>query len=331
MGSLVLDLQRDALDTSVELLTLLRKSLVVARKLNIQEFQLWIQSELNGYSRESKLPQYRFVYGELKCHNPINGWIPVIIDPKLHEIISKVPIFQPISQLELLLRERQSLTIMPPGLDNLLRKYDDVPYEMAIHIDQSQVYRFLESVRNIVLEWSLKLEENGIFGEGMTFSPEEKEAAAKYDYHSSIPIINITVNQMQESSSESQASLEGFNNDLRNARIANFANQVKDNARQQANQYNYSLEQQRNLNEAAAEIQGILEQLSTTHSTETVSGRMQLATAAVTRIENDSSLMKRTISALQAGGVSALEQLLNHPAASFVIAALEDWKKTKGV
>lgn len=329
MGSLVLELQRDALDSSVTLLTLLRKSLVVARKLNIQEFQLWIQNELDGYS--SKPPQYRFVYGELKCRNPIQGWIPIIMDSKLRETISSFPIKQPISQLELLVKDRQVLTVMPPGLDDFLREHDDIPYEMAIHIDQSQVSGILESVRNIVLEWSLKLEENRIFGEGMIFSPEEKEAAAKHDYHSSIPIINITVNQMQESSSESQASLEGFNNDLRNARIANFANQVKDNARQQANQYNYSLEQQRDLNEAAAEIQGILEQLSTTHSTETVSGRMQLATAAVTRIENDSSLMKRTISALQAGGVSALEQLLNHPAASFVIAALEDWQKTKGV
>ncbi|MGK7928656.1 MAG: hypothetical protein AB4290_26045 [Spirulina sp.] len=58
---------------------------------------------------------------------------------------------------------------------------------------------------------------------------------------------------------------------------------------------------------------------------------MQLATEVVTRIESDSSLMQRVLSALQAGSVSALEQLLNHPAASFVIAALENWQKTKGI
>jgi hypothetical protein len=36
------------------------------------------------------------------------------------------------------------------------------------------------------------------------------------------------------------------------------------------------------------------------------------------------------LSALKAGGVSAFEQLLNHPAASFVIGALEDWKNSQG-
>ena len=58
---------------------------------------------------------------------------------------------------------------------------------------------------------------------------------------------------------------------------------------------------------------------------------MQLATEAITRIESNPNLMQRVLSALQAGGVSAIEELLSHPASSFVIAALEDWQKTKGV
>lgn len=119
------------------------------------------------------------------------------------------------------------------------------------------------------------------------------------------------------------------NNDLRGANVANFANQLADNARQQANQYNYAPEQRQTLAEAAAEIQKLLEQLSTTYPTNTVSGRMQLATEAINRIESNSSLMKRILSALKAGGISALEQSLNHPAASFVVTALEDWQKTK--
>jgi hypothetical protein len=58
---------------------------------------------------------------------------------------------------------------------------------------------------------------------------------------------------------------------------------------------------------------------------------MQLATEAVTRIEGNANLTQRVTSAVQAGGTSALGQLLNHPAASFVIAALEDWQKTKDI
>lgn len=87
--------------------------------------------------------------------------------------------------------------------------------------------------------------------------------------------------------------------------------------------------EQRNLAEAAAEIQQLLEQLDKSYPSDTMSGRMQIATEAISQIENDSDLMTRILSALKAGGVSAFEQFLNHPAASFVMGALEDWQKTK--
>ena len=43
--------------------------------------------------------------------------------------------------------------------------------------------------------------------------------------------------------------------------------------------------------------------------------------------ENSPGLKTRIISALEVGGIKAFEQLLSHPAASFVIGALEDWNK----
>ncbi|MBE9053448.1 pentapeptide repeat-containing protein [Nostocales cyanobacterium LEGE 11386] len=88
-----------------------------------------------------------------------------------------------------------------------------------------------------------------------------------------------------------------------------------------------SSEQKQNLAEAAAEIQALLEQLSQSYPTETMSGKMALAAEATQRIENNPTLMQKTISALRAGGTAALEQALSHPAASFVIAALDDWNK----
>ncbi|MHC0068225.1 pentapeptide repeat-containing protein [Nostoc sp. UIC 10890] len=90
----------------------------------------------------------------------------------------------------------------------------------------------------------------------------------------------------------------------------------------------YSLpEQEQTLAEAAAEIQQLLDQLSQSYPTDTMSGKMALATEATQRIENNPTLMQKTISALRAGGTAALEQALSHPAASFVIAALDDWNK----
>ncbi len=88
-------------------------------------------------------------------------------------------------------------------------------------------------------------------------------------------------------------------------------------------------EQKQNLAEAAAEIQALLEQLENSYPTDTTTGKMALATEAIAQIENNPTLTARILSALKVGSVKAFEQFLNHPAASFVIGALEDWQKTK--
>ncbi|MEQ9485293.1 AbiTii domain-containing protein [Coleofasciculus sp. F4-SAH-05] len=206
MGSLVLELQRDALNPEISVLVLLRKALFVARKVNIQEFQQWVEKELNGYPEKSDIPQYRFMFGELKAHNPYHGWIPVRVPSQIHDSISKRPIHQPISEIETLVKNKNaSLITMPPKLEELLREYDYIPFEIKIHIDISQAKGVLEAVRDVVLNWSLKLEEYGILGEEMSFSQEEKQIAAKHDY-SSLLQIYIGQSQMQNSSSESQSS-----------------------------------------------------------------------------------------------------------------------------
>ncbi|BDA68392.1 hypothetical protein CAL7716_025580 [Calothrix sp. PCC 7716] len=92
----------------------------------------------------------------------------------------------------------------------------------------------------------------------------------------------------------------------------------------------YDGTKQQNLADAAAEIQKLLEQLDKTYPTDTTLGKMQVAAETIKAIENNPTLAQRVTSALKAGGVQALAQLLNHPAASFAIGALEDWQKTKG-
>ncbi len=66
------------------------------------------------------------------------------------------------------------------------------------------------------------------------------------------------------------------------------------------------------------------------YPTETTTGKMALATETIKCIENNPTLNKRIFSALKTGSVKAFEQFLSHPAASFVIGALEDWETTKG-
>ena len=91
----------------------------------------------------------------------------------------------------------------------------------------------------------------------------------------------------------------------------------------------HSSESRQSLAEAAEEIQNLLEQLENTYSMETTTGRMQMATEAIACLDRDPSLAQRILSALGSGSIAALESLLNHPAASFAIAALGDWRNSK--
>ena len=81
------------------------------------------------------------------------------------------------------------------------------------------------------------------------------------------------------------------------------------------------------ITEAAAQIQALLDQLSQTYPTKTSKQKMAIAVEAMDVIEQDSSLTQRLLSAVKAGSLAAIESMLNHPAASFVIAAIEDLNK----
>ncbi|MDY7022717.1 MAG: hypothetical protein SWJ54_15400 [Cyanobacteriota bacterium] len=75
------------------------------------------------------------------------------------------------------------------------------------------------------------------------------------------------------------------------------------------------------------EVQQLLEQLSTSNRIDTMNGKMKVAGEVIEQIENDPALKHRILTALKVDGVSRFEQYLNHPAASFVMGALEEWHK----
>ena len=79
MAKLVLELQRDAMAESCSVSDLLRKAMVVAKKLRIPDFELWVSHELNGYPPGAEIPKYREVVGDVEAWNPYNGWIPIFV------------------------------------------------------------------------------------------------------------------------------------------------------------------------------------------------------------------------------------------------------------
>jgi len=114
------------------------------------------------------------------------------------------------------------------------------------------------------------------------------------------------------------------NNNINNSK--DFSVILADNSKVEINQTN---SEQKKLTEAAADIQQLLEQLEKSYPTYTNEEKEKLATEAIAQIENNPNLTARILRALKVGGIKAFEEFLSHPAASFVISALEDWQKTK--
>ena len=65
MEKIVIQLQEEALSNETDILSLMRKAYFIARKLNLKEFEEWISNEQNGYPTNSRVPDYRNVFGEI--------------------------------------------------------------------------------------------------------------------------------------------------------------------------------------------------------------------------------------------------------------------------
>lgn len=186
MESILLELQRDTLDRTCCVSDLLRMALVVAHKLNISEFETWISKELNGYEKVIEVPEYRVVRGIIKAWKPFRGWQPLIFpDNETQETLSKRRFYHSIAEIEVMInRDKKDFLHMPypPHIEKQLREAIGFDTEVTLMIPISSVVRILDIVRTTILNWSLKLEEDGIIGEGMSFSLSEKEKAKFKSY-----------------------------------------------------------------------------------------------------------------------------------------------------
>ncbi|TAJ08597.1 MAG: hypothetical protein EPO68_15645 [Planctomycetota bacterium] len=181
MGSIVRQLQEEALNPDVRTSTLLRKALVVASKLGLSEFERWVNVELRGYATGTEIPEYRWVRGRPYANDPHNGWIPIYAAAAdIAKSLSKVPSCQSISELECFGSDRTQHIYIPFPIEvqHDLRSKNDIEGEIALHAPGSAITRILDAVRTNVLNWALKLEADGILGEGLSFSADERRAAS---------------------------------------------------------------------------------------------------------------------------------------------------------
>ena len=198
MSGIVIDLQQQALSSEIDVLVLLRKAYLVARKLDLKEFEEWVSNEQNGY-RTLDVPTYRVVRGEVKAWNPYHGWIPVIFD--YDSGLTEHKVTDSLANIVELTKDSnkgECIVNFPPEINNILSKSAPFQTKYSLQISKNHLYNIIEQVRNKILDWAITLEENGIIGEGLTFSDDEKKIAKENS------VINNYTNNFYSSVSDTQ-------------------------------------------------------------------------------------------------------------------------------
>ena len=185
MPALVPELVNMASDPNVSTADLLRRALVVARRLDVPDLVDWITSELNGYRGD--VPDYRCLFGELMVFNDVRGhYIQCETrgDPEVAAALRFHKEHQSVSVLEQIAAGTGSIVRhFPLERERELMASMPIPLRPAVVFSKAQVLGIIDSARNRVLDWALDLEGRGIIGEGMSFTPQEKQAVQQQHYH----------------------------------------------------------------------------------------------------------------------------------------------------
>lgn len=218
MPALVPELVDMASTPAVSTADLLRRALVVARRLSVPELVDWINSELNGYKFE-EVPEYRRLRGQLVAENPYHGAIPLFAPPEMAEILADFSVRQSIPELfHLQSSETGIFSHFPADIEqtlmHMMRKSSGVAMRPALKFSSVQIQGVIETVRSRILDWALDLEGRGIIGEGMSFTPQEKQAVQEQHYHFG----NVSGSQIQISSNGSTQTQANTTTDLEDLR-----------------------------------------------------------------------------------------------------------------
>lgn len=234
MKSLVFELQSKVLNSSSTVSDLLRTALIVARKLDVTEFEAWVTLELNGYAdHDDDVPKYRKLQAALKVWNPYHGWQPLFTaDAKMHEQLARSDMSQSIVELETLLcgKSRSFYSNFSPDLERRLMQNMEVAMRPAREVSRVQIAGIVERVRNLILDWALRLEKAGVLGENMTFSSEEKakanEVTVTYNVENQTVIHGMSNSQVQQGTNHSSQAFAQHQG-VEETAIASFISELR--------------------------------------------------------------------------------------------------------
>ncbi len=172
--SLLKEIQADAVDAKVDISVVLRKCKILAARLGNEEFKLWVEHELNGYTSKEDLPEYRVLHVQSRGHfsgmfqsSMKNAVIPPSTIPKeFHYLINTEYLMQPISFYASLTADargnRENLMSSWPA--DLIAAMQSKIYEDMSLLDAWKVIpngaiaALLDTVRNRILSFVLEIE-----------------------------------------------------------------------------------------------------------------------------------------------------------------------------
>lgn len=180
--SLLRQIQDAAIDSSVDLPTLLRKCKVLAARLGNDDFKRWIDNELSGYDNKDELPEYRVLNVNSKGHfggafgsGLRNADIPLYCFPEdFRESLGHSYLMQPIAAMAALVENSKSGILQEPWNPDLVAHFGEQIYERMVCmqawkvIPASALVAALDTVRTRVLNFALEIEaQNPAAGEAM--------------------------------------------------------------------------------------------------------------------------------------------------------------------
>jgi hypothetical protein len=231
ISSIVRKLQSDAISQDVSVSSLLRTAKLIATKLDQKEALVWIDRELNGYLNVSvgDLPSYRQLLGTPHAYNPFQGWLPIIVrKPEVAERLATAHIGMPLVAIEKEARDRGNGSWSmpyPPELAARVRDAINENTDVRISLSYGQVWNIIESVRNLILNWSLELERAGILGENIVFTEQDKREATRVTHQFIIQNVGVLgdvsgqaiVSNVQHSGTLNFSAVRDFSRQAHNA------------------------------------------------------------------------------------------------------------------
>ncbi len=184
---LLIQIQEAALDSNSSLTDALRKSKIACAKLGLIEFGQWIEKELSGYTNVtvSSLPTYRKLHGRSEAFNSFRGWLPIQFRSADQANSFSIVLFGlAVPEIEQSIARKSGeqpgyfVCDYPPEVKIALRKSMNYADDLRVRIETQHVMGMLNSVRNILLNWTVEMERQGILGEGLMFTKEDKDKSA---------------------------------------------------------------------------------------------------------------------------------------------------------